>query len=402
MRKIVIKNKSKGLVLAILLIQTPLSAEWWQDLEHLYKNTFGEKNISYECSFKKREDDLQNRWKGFVDLSDKAIGKINKLETVNLEKSWVPFVDTKESLNGDINKILNDLLIALSGDTRVIECLDKMREINRKIISERDSLTKIQERTLSSELSESDRNESTMIFAKIESLNKRVEEIRSNIIVELKNIGLTMEESDLEKLLMRIDSEDIVQVMVVFDISKKITSKLEDLIKNDSDNIKLAKRYYGMNLVLSKIALHVQDRYKTSLITKYIPKLEGMVQNLNNLLIETETFLKESKTKYEREIYTNNIKAQKLSIETANLYLKNLEQQLKQVDSGREQALNNLKLTSNSYKTLQAGVGLLDVIKETQNSFSSIMKIQLPEIIPFKNDQMKLEFHKITEELRDQ
>ncbi len=401
MRKIVIKNKSKGLVLAILLIQTPLSAEWWQDLEHLYKNTFGEKNISYECSFKNREDDLQNRWKGFVDLSDKAIGKINKLETVNLEKSWVPFVDTKERLNGDINKILNDLLIALSGDTRVIECLDKMRDINRKIISERDALTKIQERTLSSELSESDRNESTMRFAKIESLNKRVEEIRSSIIVELKNIGLNMEDSDLEKLLMRIDSEDIVQVMLVFDISKKITSKLEDLIKNDSDNIKLAKRYYGMNLVLSKIALHVQDRYKTSLTIKYIPKLEGMVQNLNNLLIETETFLKESKTQYEREIYTNNIKAQKLSIETANLYLKNLEQQLKQVDSGREQALNNLKLTSNSYKTLQAGVGLLDVIKETQNSFSSIMKIQLPEIIPFKNDQMKLEFHKITEELRD-
>ncbi len=404
------KNLKKELIFSFMLVQTPLVAEndIWNGLEKLFYRTYeklkdNNKTVNYDCPFKSKDDqndELQDRWEGFINLSENAIGKINKLDEVKIEKSWVPLLDTRESLNGDINSILDDLLIALSGDTRVMECMNKMRDINREILIERDALTKISERSIA-KISEADRNESKIRFEKIDVLNEHLANIRSSLLIELKNLGLDMPDEDLEKILMRIDSSDIIQVMVIFDISKKITSKLEDLIKNDSNNIKLSKRYYGMNLVLSKIALHVQDQYKIALTTNYIPKLQTMVNNLNSLLVETENLLKESKTQYEREIYSNNLKAQKLSIETASLYAKNLQKQLQQVEEGREQAMNNLKLTSNSYKTLQAGVSLLDVIKETQNSFSSIMKIQLPEIIPFKNLQMEQEYHKITEELRD-
>lgn len=338
-------------------------------------------------------------WKPFISHSDNAISKFQSLDNEKTESSWLPFISTKESIRQDFNDILNDMILTFTEDTLIMKCLENMKILNRRIIREKDSILKIKENNIS-ELSESNKKEIQLKLRNILRYKNQIIEIKKFILKELQKLGLDLKSKDLEALLIRVDSENIIQLMVVFDISKNITLKLEELMRLNSDNLKISKRYYGMNLILSEIALYIQNRYIISINSKYVPRLKSVILKINNLRKDTQILLNNSSTKYEKNIYLNNIKSQELTIKTANIYIKNLEKQKEQIEIAKEKSINNLNLTRNSYRTMQIGFNLLNLVKSTQLSFSKIISIQLPEIIPFQNKNIEREYKKLTEELQ--
>jgi hypothetical protein len=388
-------KKLSLLIIIFPLFSTLLFGDFLSSVNKFYGDIFGNEP---DC-LKKSEDPLKENWGDFSTLSNKAIKKINDFENTESDSSWIPFVETRETIQNDFNDILDDLIISLTGDSRAMRCLEEMRLNSKKIIEESEKILKLKENSLLN-LTEEEKAEVEKSLKEIERLKSSGEKLRLSILEELKSLGMDLKDSELNALLVRVDSDDILQMMMIFDISKKIISQLQKLMLEGGDDIKLSRRYYGMNLVLSEIALFVQERYISAINQKYIPKLKEIIAKIEDLQKETEILQKSSKNSYEKDIYSKNLQAQKLTLKTANLYIKNLEKQRKQVSIAKDRSLDNLNLTRNSYRTLQIGVNLLDLIKSTEESFQRVMDIQFPEIIPFENSNIEREYKKLTDELR--
>jgi hypothetical protein len=274
-----------------------------------------------------------------------------------------------------------------------------MKDISKDIFKIKTEILNIKEKNVNSS-DEKLQDEVREKFKEISNLENKLNLIQKSILKELNNLGLEISEKELEALLIRVDSNNIIQMMLIFDISKKITLKLEKLMLENRDNIQASKRYYGMNLILSEIAVFIQRKYLHSINNKYIPKLNKMIDQMKKLKKDTELLLKKSKTETEKNIYSANIQSQNLTIKTARLYIGNLIKQRNNIKRGLEKALKNLNLTLNTFKTMEVSSNLLNFINLTQKSFSEIMLIQLPEIVPFENIQIEKEYKKLTKELK--
>jgi len=378
--------------LLISLFAISLFGSWFDDI---YQDVFKVQS----CQFKDKNS-FDKNWQPFIKDSDDAIKLFNKMDKEKVESSWIPFISTKDRIRQDFNSILDDVITTFTGDTRILDCLNEMRRLNRKIIEERDIILKLKEKNISGD-NKDIKTEIKVRLKNVLKIGTDIVAIRKSILLELKKLGLDLNNKELEALLVRIDSDNIIQIMVIFDISKKITLKLEELMRSNNDNLKISKRYYGMNLILSEIALYVQDKYINSINSKYIPKLNKIISKVNLLIADTDRLLKKSSTQYERDIYLNNIKSQKLTVQTAKMYIKNLAKQKEQIQIAKMRTIKNLDLTRNSYRTMQVGSNLLNLIKSTQQSFNKVINIQFPEIIPFQNSDIEREYKRLTNELRD-
>jgi hypothetical protein len=373
------------IIFVSLLSFSILSADWF---ENLYREIFDISCLEID------DVPFEENWKSFIDNSDEAIKVFQKME--NSDDSW--FFNSKERLRKDFNSLLDDILLLFSNDKKVVLCLNEMRKDSRRILELKDEILKIKEQNI--EKNEAELKQKLAVkFKEIEKLNVKINKIRKSILDNLKKLGFNLSEEELKALLVRIDSKDIVKMAVIFDISKKITAKLEELMRSNSENITVAKRYYGMNLILSEIAVYINQKYIDEIDLSYIPKLNKIKNNVNKLITETKNLIAKSSTDYERKIYQSNLKSQMITLKTANLYIQNLQKQKEQIEIAKKKALKNLKLTVNSYKTVKLGANLLHLIKSTQKSFSKIMDLQFPELVPFENKQIELEYQKITNQI---
>ena len=60
----------------------------------------------------------------------------------------------------------------------------------------------------------------------------------------------------------------------------------------------------------------------------------------------------------------------------------------------------DLLLAHNIYATALASLDVMDLIQNTDKEFNAIMAMQVPEIVDFRNDEMKERFYDMTKEFR--
>ncbi len=56
----------------------------------------------------------------------------------------------------------------------------------------------------------------------------------------------------------------------------------------------------------------------------------------------------------------------------------------------------NLELAKNTYDTVEISAELMNLMNSTKESFDLIMSLQVPEIVPFENLEMKEEFQRLS------
>lgn len=215
----------------------------------------------------------------------------------------------------------------------------------------------------------------------------------------MQELGINLNTEQLTVLLTRVDSENIIEMSVVFEILKDVTVQLMELTKSSGENIETAKKYYGMHVVLMEAVVHIQDKYIELVSKKYIPKLDDIVGKTNELKSITLNNLKVEQQEHRRSIYQNNLKAQDITIKTAELYKKMIYEQRQKVAQARSNSYQDLKLAANTYATVQISSELLKLLNESKNAFDVLMNLQAPEIIPFENLEIQKRFEQMSIEL---
>ncbi|MCK5809612.1 MAG: hypothetical protein KAH00_00910 [Cocleimonas sp.] len=236
----------------------------------------------------------------------------------------------------------------------------------------------------------------TKLNGDIDELSRRIDNQKDILKKRFNASGLLLSDAQVDVLLSRVDADDIIKMSLVYDVLKEITEQLMGLTKETHENIDQARKYYGMHVVLLKLVINMQDNYVKKLDEDYLPKIEMISMETRRINEESTRLLATETQRNRKALLHKNLKAQQLTLKVARLYAEQLNQQKEKVAKARRLILNDYKVAKNTYDTVKISADLIQLMKTNRASFSALMNIQIPEIVPFENLAMQRKFEELS------
>ena len=210
--------------------------------------------------------------------------------------------------------------------------------------------------------------------------------------------GLDLNKNQVEVLLSRVDAGDIIGMTTSFSVIAELTEQFSDATIASGENLQIAKKYYGMHVILLELQMHIQKNYINRLRNVYLVRAND-IRSENKLLIdETFKLIDDAEGTY-LKIYKNNLESQKYTLKVLGLYEEILRKDLLKIETGLKKVNDNYLVSLNTFQTVTVAADLASLMAENSNLFNEVMSIQVPELIPFENLQMQKEFEALTLQL---
>ena len=327
--------------------------------------------------------------------------------------SRVPFKPDQKSNSAEINKLLDEAIVMLG----VSEVSDYRDQIRAKTQAIADSHTKIADyrRQKVSAPYKRDQNRLDKVNpfklsqesldeqiekeeAKIVRSEKEIIELKRSFAVELTKIGLSVDEASVESLLSSVSGDDIVSMAVVFDNIKHLTTQLQQLTEESGEALDVAKRYYGIYVVMVKVMDRIQKTFVSDIEEVHIPKLNGFTAQADKNVQEAKALIQSGGG--DTQTLQTNIESNLLTRQTARLYIDYLKQNVALIESENRAAQRNLATAMNTYDTVKLSSDVAALMNTGRKNFDTLMRLQVPTLREFGNDAMRREFQRLTNELR--
>jgi hypothetical protein len=222
--------------------------------------------------------------------------------------------------------------------------------------------------------------------------------IKGEFAAELRGMGLTLSDEQLEFLLSTVVGDNLVDLGIVFDNVKAITAQLEELMRDSGEDLDSARRYYGMYLVLLRALNRMHLDVEQAIDQRYVPQINAIAERARVLSEETNALRRKHPEK--AEILDANLKAQQLTVEAADLYRRYLKEQGKQVANARMALQQDIATAWNTYETVRVSGELVDLVQSSRQLLDGLLRRQVPSLQPFQNLEMQRELSNLTEQLR--
>jgi len=391
-------RKSLIVILAIFIFQSnDLNAGVWDDI----------KSKTYEISGKA------------VDLvksdDDQALDKMSKIQNYSSEyittkekekkaPSESLFKKTKENYHENAQEILGEVEEILF-DKEIIGYAKAIREQKDDIKTLKDKIANLKELKI---LAKAENNETKAkdVDVKIAELQKDIKNIETTIAQIEKKIsdqfevlGVTMTSEQINTLCMRIDGDDIIKSVTMYEILKEILAHTQKLMKANSDNMEYVKKYYGVYVLLSETIVYAQTKYIKMNKEVWTVKLDVLKTQANNINKKTKESMAEITDKRRKNILERNISSNLFTVKVIDLYKKELARQRQRVEASRKQAMQDVIVAWSSYETASVSAELVSTIDQADKAFESIIKMEVPEIVVFENTAVKNKFSELTAKL---
>lgn len=418
-------KKMKHLMLMVLImLSAPVSAQWsdsikqgwdkskeysseaWTATQELWNSTNQMFSMSEQERKKARQDEQDQRFRQmwsevFSEMQDGVV-LVDKIKKAP-ESAF--FSEDKKSLKQDLDVIFDKMIVLLE-DENINDYRHKIAEIDGYIATSKANIAHYREQRITAPRTH-------MVKTTKETYDKKVAQEQENIKLyeqesqriktylreRLQDMGIKLTQEQVDILLSRVDGDDIIQMSVVFDVLKKITQRLMQLTRESGEDVVQAKKYYGMNVVLLEMVNYMQDKYIEQVDTIYSPKINAILNKTKKTQTTARKLLNEENDPRRRMTYQKNIQAQELTIKAANLYKENLQDQKHKVQAAQQIITKDLQLAQNTYDTVELSADLLSVLKTSRNSFDVLMNLQVPEIVPFENLQMKNKYLELSQKI---
>lgn len=394
-------------LLIIVLIFGYINASWtdsiinesksvYNGVKDTYSKHTSEEKITTEELKKERFDKI------WTQVHEKLSEGSNLFEKKNASPDSTWFSTDKDDVQDDIDEILSEIIEVLVGDD-LLEYKVEIADFNEKIDNCKISISGYRNKKIAAPKESLLHTTKDQYTNKIKETKSEIEMFKNEIIMvqnELKvsfnNIGVNLTTEQIDVLLTRIDGDDIIQISLVMDVLKQITNQIMVLMQDSSEELSEAKRYYGMHLVSLELIVYIQQNYINKVNNVFVPKIDTIINTSKKLIIDTKQIIKTEKDKRRHSIYETNIKAQRLTLEVADLYKSDLIDSKKNMKEAQNISKKNLKLAHNTYSTVMLSSDLYSLISDSQTMFNVITKIQIPNIVPFENTQIQEKYKELT------
>lgn len=233
----------------------------------------------------------------------------------------------------------------------------------------------------------------------IDENEEAIEEKRARFADQVAATGLDLSRDQVDFLLSTVVGDEIIDISIAFYNVKLITADLEKLTSESLEDMEIARRYYGMYTVLLRSMDVMYESSLREIDEGYLVEIENVVTRTKELTKKTRRMQSDA-TEDHRAALAGNIRAQEFTLEAAELYRAYLEDQRKGLREAREKLQQNLAVAENTYETVKISGDLLRVMRASEDLFDLLFNLQVPELRPFENIELRREFEKLTGELR--
>lgn len=329
------------------------------------------------------------------------------------DSSRVPFKPDKQSNSAQINDLLDEAIVIL-GVSEVSDYRQRISDATTAIATSHENIADYRRQRVSAswakdqsqldkvnpfELSKEALDE--RIAAEQDEIKRQTEllhELKLSFADELSKIGVEVDQDGVDSLLSSVSGDDIVTMAVVFDNIKHVTTQLQELTEESGEALDVSKRYYGMYVVM----IHVMDRIQKTFIRdineKHVPKLNEFAAQADVNIDQAKALIKIDGG--DRELLEANIASNRLTRETANLYVEYLRRNADLIAAENKRAQKNLATAMNTYDTVKLSSDVAALMNTGRRDFETLMKLQVPALREFNNEAIRKEFQRMTSELR--
>ena len=360
----------------------------------------------------KEEDRIGRLFEKIVPTLDEARKLVDRHDQLPKRRFLLlrPFGDDQESNEAETTQLLDEAIEML--DSSPLRDLWKELHATRKLIRKghhklaeyrqrrvsapREKETGLFDRAFISTKEDYDK----MIAAEegeIEASEEIIDGLKDGIVKLLKELHLDIDRDGLESLLSSVSGDDFVSMIALFDNIRQLTGQLQDLTEQSGEALDIAKRYYGMHVVLVKIMDRMQIRFITEIDQEHIPRLQGYTKEAGgNIRQALELIRKEGG---DESILRSNIESNELTMRAAKLYTEYLLQNADLIRAENKQIKKNLSTALNTYKTVKLSSDVSRLMKTGRQNFEALMKLQIPPLREFRNEMLRKEYQRMTTEL---
>ncbi|AKF24902.1 hypothetical protein YH65_05485 [Sulfurovum lithotrophicum] len=397
-------------ILIFLATASLLQADWKSDMlkqgTELYETTrnktvelYKELKPSELSKEESKAEHMNTLWDELLPDLEKGLEYTDKLEKAP-DSSWIG--SDKKDIQEDLDKVFNKIIDTLIED----DFLSYKKEINslrQDIAANKNTIAFYREKKISAPLQSKIKTTKSEYAEKIESLQEenksnelRIGQVKQKLIQQFSDIGVNLTPEQINVLLTRVDGDDIIQMALMMDVLKHITQQIMVLMKENSEDLNYAKKYYGLHLVSLELVVYIQQNYINKVDNLYIPKIDNIMFEAKKMVAETKRLAASEASERRRSIYEKNVQAQELTAHVAELYRQDLITSKVSMINAQKITKKNLQLARNTYKTVVLSADLYELISESQHMFSEVSKIQVPNIVPFENMQIQKKYYELT------
>ena len=236
----------------------------------------------------------------------------------------------------------------------------------------------------------------------IVNATKAVAGVRSRITDNLRSYNLRLDDDQLDVLLTSVVGDDLLKNAVIFENVRTVTMKLMELAGANRDDMAIARRYYGMYVVLIDVLIHTQNEFIRRIDEGYIPRIGQISESVRLSLEEARTALAgRGFSETQRKILNANIESNTFTLRVAKLYEELLGRQRSQLVLCVHGLERDRRVAKNTYDTVRHSSDLSAMIQSGLKLFDTLIALQIPEIQTFENAGVRREFEELTRRLRE-
>ena len=328
---------------------------------------------------------------------------INLKEEEREASSFTIIGKSKKDYRIKIDEVLSEIEIVLF-DGQIVNYSEKIRKIREKIVSletqkailNEDLIFASDKKKFLGSSKDEIRNELIKIDRVIKNSYILIDELEYDLKKKLYSLGINVTREQIRVMTTRVDGDELAKSFAIFDVTKQISSTLGELVKKNSFSASTTVKYYGTYVILTEILAFSQREYIRKIEEFYRPAIKKIEEDVNDSIDFAKKSIKSSKSENNKNILNENIQSNKFTLKVLNQYDEILEIQKKSLEKALEITKEQITVAYSTYDTAANSANLISLINETEDSFSKILDMQLPEIIPFENTELEMKFQEVS------
>ncbi len=348
-----------------------------------------------------------------ADIQDKIdelrlrVEKVTQLKKEEEKASSFTIISkSKKDYRVDIDEVLLDIEPILfdgeivdysskirSARNRISELIDQKAELNERMVfaPEKGTIIASSKDQIRNEIKQIDR-----LIAKSKSL---IDELEFDLKRKMDALGIRLTRKQIRVITTRVDGDQLSRSFAIFDVTKQISNKLGELMKENSFSANMSVKYYGVYVLLSEILGYSQREYISKIDDVYMPAIYQIENDLEEAIEFARAKRKQAELASSKKIFSKNIESNQFGLEVLAQYTKILESQKGKLEIALKRTNEQIGVAYSTFDTAANSANLVNLINDTQQSFNQIMEMQVPDIIPFENTELETKFQEISDQI---
>ena len=352
----------------------------------------------------KKNNDTPLELQDKVDSLKIYVEKIINLKDKEEEASSFKIIGkSKKDYRIEIDKVLSEIEGILF-DGQVVNYSEKIRKVREKIVSlesqkvilNEDLVFASDKKKFLGSSKDEIKNELKEIDRVINNSYILIDELEYDLKKKLSFLGIEVTREQIRIMTTRVDGDELAKSFAIFDVTKQISTTLGELVKKNSFSASTTVKYYGTYVILTEILAFSQREYIRKIEEVYRPAILKIEDDVDSSIDFAKKSIKSAKSDSSKNILQENIKSNKFTLKVLKQYDKILEKQKESLERASKITKEQISVAYSTYDTAANSANLISLINETEDSFSKILDMQLPEIIPFENTELEMKFQEVS------